>query len=68
MRGIRAFSADQDKEQLSDGEIAMRKSRFTNNEAVVAQLVEHILGRDEVTGPIPVNGSKLIDSCQSVTI
>ncbi|KKQ05079.1 MAG: hypothetical protein US25_C0030G0012 [Candidatus Moranbacteria bacterium GW2011_GWE1_36_7] len=35
-------------------------------DAVVAQLVEHILGRDEVTGPIPVNGSRLINSCQLV--
>ena len=26
-------------------------------QAVVAQLVEHVLGKDEVTGPIPVNGS-----------
>ena len=25
--------------------------------AVVAQLVEHFLGKEEVTGPIPVNGS-----------
>ena len=25
--------------------------------AVVAQLVEHVLGKDEVTGSIPVNGS-----------
>ena len=25
--------------------------------AVVAQLVEHTLGKGEVTGPIPVNGS-----------
>ena len=26
--------------------------------AHVAQLAEHILGKDEVTGPIPVMGSK----------
>ena len=27
--------------------------------AVVAQLVEHVLGKDEVTGSIPVNGSRI---------
>ncbi len=27
-------------------------------QAVVAQLVEHFLGKEEVTGSIPVNGSK----------
>ena len=26
--------------------------------AVVAQLVEHVIGNDEVTGSIPVNGSR----------
>ena len=27
-------------------------------QAVVAQLVERVLGKDEVTGSIPVNGSR----------
>ena len=27
--------------------------------AVVAQLVEHVIGNDEVTGSIPVNGSAI---------
>ncbi len=32
--------------------------------ALVAQLAEHILGKDEVTGSIPVKGSmNLADSC-----
>jgi hypothetical protein len=26
--------------------------------AIVAQLVEHVIGNDEVTGSIPVNGSR----------
>jgi hypothetical protein len=29
-------------------------------QAVVAQLVERVLGKDEVTGSIPVNGSMLL--------
>ena len=29
--------------------------------AHVAQLVEHVLGKDEVTGSIPVVGSSLLD-------
>ena len=29
-----------------------------HNQAVVAQSVEHVLGKDEVTGSIPVNGSR----------
>ena len=33
------------------------RSLSKNCIAVVAQLVEHILGRDEVCGPIPHNGS-----------
>ena len=32
----------------------------TNEEAHVAQSVEHILGKDEVTGSIPVVGSRLL--------
>ena len=32
--------------------------RFLNF-AVVAQLVERVLGKDEVTGSIPVNGSRI---------
>ena len=28
--------------------------------AVVAQLVERVLGKDEVTGSIPVNGSRIL--------
>ena len=31
-----------------------------NEEAHVAQSVEHILGKDEVTGSIPVVGSRLL--------
>jgi hypothetical protein len=31
---------------------------YTVREAVVAQLVERVLGKDEVTGSSPVNGSK----------
>lgn len=33
-------------------------SRFTESEAHVAQLVEHVLGKDEVTRSIRVVGSK----------
>jgi hypothetical protein len=29
--------------------------------AVVAQLVEHFLGKEEVTGSIPVNGSRFLE-------
>jgi hypothetical protein len=32
---------------------------FDCRQAVVAQLVEHFLGKEEVTGSIPVNGSNL---------
>ncbi len=32
---------------------------FMEKVAVVAQSVEHVLGKDEVTGSIPVNGSVL---------
>ncbi len=32
--------------------------------AVVAQLVEHVIGNDEVTGSIPVNGSIFADIVQ----
>ena len=38
----------------------MALSHFTN--ADVAQLVEHVIGNDEVTGSIPVNGSTVIHS------
>jgi hypothetical protein len=31
--------------------------QFNSRQAVVAQLVEHFLGKEEVTGSIPVNGS-----------
>ncbi len=31
-------------------------------QAVVAQLVERVLGKDEVTGSIPVNGSRFFCS------
>src|SRR3954465_8639691 len=31
---------------------------FNCRQAVVTQLVEHFLGKEEVTGSIPVNGSK----------
>ena len=38
--------------------------------AVVAQLVEHVLGKDEVIGSIPVNGSSFVENaipaCPSV--
>jgi hypothetical protein len=34
-----------------------RKRSVYPSLAVVAQLVEHVLGKDEVTGSIPVNGS-----------
>jgi hypothetical protein len=30
-------------------------------QAVVAQLVEHFLGKEEVTGSIPVNGSRFLE-------
>ena len=36
--------------------------------AVVAQLVEHVLGKDEVTGPNPVNGSRLEGALDSVEV
>ena len=39
--------------------VGFKMTKPTNGKAVVAQLVEHILGRNEVTGPIPVNGSEL---------
>ena len=35
--------------------------RFGSNVAHVAQSVEHVLGKDEVTGSIPVVGSILIN-------
>jgi len=33
--------------------------------AVVAQLVEHFLGKEEVTGSIPVNGSRFLSSARN---
>jgi hypothetical protein len=33
--------------------------------AVVAQLVERVLGKDEVTGSIPVNGSRFFSSARN---
>ena len=34
-----------------------RKGKRTGKHAVIAQSVERILGKDKVTGSIPVNGS-----------
>ena len=36
-------------------------------DAHVAQLVEHVLGKDEVTGSIPVMGSKDVDRKEKLT-
>ena len=33
---------------------------FVSKEAALAQLVEHILGKDEVVGSIPMGGSTFI--------
>ena len=39
--------------------VRLPASRGILNFAVVAQLVERVLGKDEVTGSIPVNGSRI---------
>ncbi len=47
-------------EELVRGSLGVSLSVKCSNHslcAVVAQLVEHVLGKDEVTGSIPVNGS-----------
>ena len=41
------------------------KKQFCQREAVVAQLVEHVLGKDEVIGSIPINGSSVMLSLAS---
>ena len=35
----------------------LSEAKVQRYQAVVAQLVEHFLGKEEVTGSIPVNGS-----------
>ena len=42
----------------SHGRFTYYDSRFTERNAHVAQLVEHVLGKDEVTRSIRVVGSK----------
>jgi hypothetical protein len=36
--------------------------------AVVAQLVERVLGKDEVTGSIPVNGSRILWKASAIQV
>ena len=43
----------------SDGENKAETLILKKAKAHVAQLVEHVLGKDEVTGSIPVMGSSL---------
>ena len=42
-------------------------SNKKNNHAVVAQLVEHFHGKEEVTGSIPVYGSTPVKSLHGIT-
>ena len=51
---VRAFSAVQDNELSADSEAEIPPCP---QNAWVAQLVERIHGKDEVTGSIPVSGS-----------
>ncbi len=44
---------------LVAGSIPVSRSRFGKNFADVAQLVEHSLGKGEVTGSIPVISSRI---------
>ena len=41
---------------------------FCKNQAVVAQLVEHVIGNDEVIGSIPIDGSRETQSFPSIGI
>ena len=45
-------------ERVFRGRFTFYDSRFTERDAHVAQLVEHVLGKDEVTRSIRVVGSK----------
>ena len=51
-----------DREDDWEAEIFFRRyvSRGPNGEAHIAQLVEHVLGKDEVIGSNPIVGSSLL--------
>jgi hypothetical protein len=62
MRNVRASHFDRDtKMHEGQGKVALSRgwTLRRRNRAWVAQMVERVLGKDEVTGSIPVPGSKI---------
>ena len=55
---IGGTSAAEEKCAASDSQRNRREGKWTGS-AWVAQLVERVLGKDEVTGSIPVPGSRM---------
>jgi hypothetical protein len=53
-------SAAKEKCAANDSRRSRREGKWTGS-AWVAQLVERVLGKDEVTGSIPVPGSRIVD-------
>ena len=41
--------------------MCLLEAKGNDREAPVAQLVEHVLGKDEVSGSIPLVGSMILD-------
>ena len=56
--GMSGTSAAQEKCAANDTGAGRREGKETGS-AWVAQLVERVLGKDEVTGSIPVPGSRM---------
>ena len=62
MRNVRASHLDRDtKMHAGQGKVALGRgwTLRRRNRAWVAQMVERVLGKDEVTGSIPVPGSNI---------
>jgi hypothetical protein len=69
-RGIRAVKEKcaAKIELLTVKDLAARSSLGETGSAWVAQLVERVLGKDEVTGSIPVPGSSDYGGCELVAM
>ena len=57
--GVRRFESFPVHQFCALDRKAGEKAFLSRVRAVVAQLVEHFLGKEEVTGSIPVNGSRI---------
>jgi hypothetical protein len=55
-------------ESAADDFLSSRLVRVSQLRAHVAQSVEHVLGKDEVTGSSPVMGSSAADFCDRTTL